>query len=505
MNNTLVIFGASGNLTSLKLVPALFHLFCKNRLPLPFWIVGVSRTPYTDSEWRAKLEKSTRKYLEQRFVPDKWESFSTMIHYFTGDIQQSETFSELNRYLNQFNDLSKKSLCVYYLSILPQLYPETILNLGHAGMTRESGDRQYRIIIEKPFGINRETAESLNRTAHSVFQESQIYRIDHYLGKESVNNLFVLRFANAIFEPLWNRNYIDHIQITANESVTVGQRGGFYDVTGVLRDMFQNHLLQLLTITTMEPPVRFDAKSVRDEKLKVLRSIRPMTPDMIEENTIRGQYIGYREEPQVNPASLTPTFAAVKLYIDNWRWKDVPIYLRSGKEMSCQTTQILIQYKEPPHIIFDKLYQSQNKVPTFVKNPWNVNHLLIQLQPAEGIRLSFLSKVPGTDLLLRNSELVYTFSDHYNEELPEAYQRLLLDVFSGDASLFLRDDEIETAWEIIDPIQQNWDSSKMKNKIFFYSPGSWGPDESENWIRRQNREWFNLCPVLRKNRPLNDG
>ena len=296
-----------------------------------------------------------------------------------------------------------------------------------------------------------------------------------------------MRFANTIFEPTWNRNYIDNIQITANESERVGRRGAFYETAGVLRDMFQNHLLQLLTITTMEPPVRFDAKSVRDEKVKVLRSLRQPGAGELSKSTVFGQYRGYQTEPGVHAGSHCPTFAAIKLYIDNWRWKDVPIYLRSGKAMSCRTTQIVIQYREPPHLIFDDggKYGSRPAA----------NRLLIQIQPSEGIHLGFMSKVPGSEMQLRESELSFRFKEHFGKELPEAYTRLLLDAFIGDSSLFARNDEVEAAWEIIDPLRQ-W-QEEGEHSLYEYDPDSWGPDESDRWMNQQGRQWFDLCPILR--------
>ncbi|MDO4587257.1 MAG: glucose-6-phosphate dehydrogenase [Planctomycetia bacterium] len=513
MINILVIFGASGDLTSRKLIPALFQLFIKKELPEPFFVVGVSRTPMTDQEWRTKLRSTTIEFNATKFDNSSWNQFKKHIYYFPGNIQSLTMFKSLKQFLkdleknatqkrteeeqeeSKFNSSRKGTNCVYYLSIAPKLYADTITHLGNAGMTEESTLLNQpielrKIIIEKPFGTSLSTARELNQRTHQVFREDQVYRIDHYLGKETVNNIFALRFANTIFEPIWNRNYIDHIQITANEAQTVGHRGAFYETAGVLRDMFQNHLLQLLTITTMEPPNRFDAQSVRDEKVKVLRSIRSMTPEYIYNNTIRGQYSHYRDEKGVDPHSNIATFAAIKLYIDNWRWNNVPIYLRSGKGMSCQTTQIVIQYKEPPHSIFRSNRHPDSKIQL------EANRLLIQIQPSEGIKLGFMSKVPGTEMELRNSNLTFSFHDHYSEELPEAYQRLLLDAFSGDASLFARNDEVEAAWEIIDPIQHNWDKTASSEAIHSYPVGFWGPDASEKWMQNQGKQWFNLCPVI---------
>jgi glucose-6-phosphate 1-dehydrogenase len=329
------------------------------------------------------------------------------------------------------------------------------------------------------------SAQHLNEAVHKVFAERQVYRIDHYLGKETVQNMLVLRFANSIFEPVWNRRYIDHVQITAAEEVTVGRRGGYYDKSGVLRDMFQNHLLQLLTVTAMESPARYNADAVRDEKVKVLSAIQPMTPDEVCHDTIRGQYRGYTQEPDVPADSQTATFAVVKLGVQNWRWQGVPFYLRSGKAMSCRTTQIVIQFHEPPHLLF----------PGGPRGIQGGNRLVIQVQPAEGIQLHFQTKIPDAGMKLRQSDLDFSFQREFHGVMPEAYERLLLDAMQGDASLFARADEVETAWEIIDPILKAW-SERRQPPIHIYEPGLWGPEESNAWMQAQGREWFDACPVL---------
>jgi glucose-6-phosphate 1-dehydrogenase len=316
-----------------------------------------------------------------------------------------------------------------------------------------------------------------------VFAESQVYRIDHYLGKETVSNLLVLRFANAIFEPIWNRNFVDHVQITAAEEVTVGHRAGFYESAGVLRDMFQNHLMQLLTLTAMEAPARFDADAVRDEKVKVLRSIRPLKSDEVADRTLRGQYRRYRDEPDVAPDSRTATFGAVTLSVDNWRWQGVPFYLRSGKAMSCRTTQIVIQFRNPPHMMFG----SADRL--------DANRLVIQIQPAEGIQLHFQAKVPDAGMSRRQVDLDFNFREHFADNIPDAYQRLLLDALQGDASLFSRSDEVEAAWKLIDPIQASWDSDAGP-PLEIYEAGEWGPPGAVAWMERQGRQWFDTCPVL---------
>jgi glucose-6-phosphate 1-dehydrogenase len=318
-----------------------------------------------------------------------------------------------------------------------------------------------------------------------VFAEQQVYRIDHYLGKETVQNLLVLRFANSIFEPIWNRNYIDHVQITVAEEVDVGRRAGFYDRTGVIRDMFQNHLLQLLMITAMEAPARFTADFIRDEKVKVLRAVKPMTAQEVARDTIRGQYTGYLQAEGVPPGSQTATFAALKLRVDNWRWNGVPFYLRSGKAMSCRTTQIVIQFRQPPVMIFEGGPRS------FL----DANKLVVQIQPAEGIQLHFETKVPDAGMRLQTTDLDFKFAREFRGAMPDAYQRLLLDAMTGDASLFARSDEVETAWSIIDPILAAWQTPAAP-PLDVYPAGQWGPDSSDRWMREQGREWFDVCPVL---------
>jgi glucose-6-phosphate 1-dehydrogenase len=342
-----------------------------------------------------------------------------------------------------------------------------------------------RIVIEKPFGTDLASSRELNASLHRVFQEQQVYRIDHYLGKETVQNLLVLRFANSIFEPVWNRNYVDHVQITVAEEVVVGRRGGYYDRAGVLRDMFQNHLLQLLMITAMEAPARYDAELVRDEKVKVLQSVRPMSGADFAQDTVRGQYNSYRQEEGVPADSQTATFAALKVKVDNWRWQGVPFYLRSGKAMSCRTTQIVVQFRSPPHLLFGSHGHRE----------LDANRLVIQIQPAEGIQLHFQTKVPDAGMKMRMTDLDFRFDREFSRSPPDAYQRLLLDAVAGDASLFARSDEVELAWGIIDPILEAW-ASPAAPPLQLYPEQEWGPRCSVDWMRSQGREWFDVCPVL---------
>ena len=483
MSLTLVIFGASGDLTSRKLVPALYHLFAKQRLPEGTKIVGFSRTRFSDDAWRDALAKSTAQFSGQRFEQSVWDRFAKALYYQPGDIGQAGDFDALHKRLGEL-DGARGVTRVYYLATAPQFYEPAVGRMGDCGLADEvHGPR--RIVIEKPFGSDARSAHRLNDAVRRVFHEDQVYRIDHYLGKETVQNILVLRFANSIFEPIWNRNYIDNVQITVAEEVTVGRRGSFYDQTGVLRDMFQGHLLQLLMTTAMEAPVRYDAEAVRDEKVKVLRAIAPLDPTAVARATLRGQYRGYRDTPGVAADSQTATFAAVKLAIDNWRWQGVPFYLRSGKSMSCRTTQIVIQFRSPPTMVFG----------AGASRVCDANKLVIQIQPAEGIQLLFQSKVPDAGMKLRQSELDFSFQKEFTGVMPDAYERLLLDVFQGDASLFARADEVELAWGIIDPIVEAWHASGQP-PLEIYEPGQWGPAGAGAWMEGQCREWFDVCPVI---------
>ena len=483
MSNTIVIFGASGDLTSRKLVPALYELHRKGRLPPETRVVGCSRTVFTHDQWRAHLAASTAQFAGKAFDPAAWETFAPAVFYHPGDIGRSEGFAPLAAMLDEL-EAGQPATRVYYLAVAPQFYEPAIEHLGAAGLADQTrGPR--RVVVEKPFGTDLQSGRRLNAALHRVFPEDTVYRIDHYLGKETVQNVLVFRFANTIFEPIWNRNYIDNVQITAAESGTVGHRAGYYESAGVMRDMFQNHLMQLLALTAMEAPVRFEAGAVRDEKVKVLGSIRPMRREDVFQDTIRGQYRTYRDEPGVSASSETATFAAVKLQVDNWRWQGVPFYLRSGKAMSCQTTQIVIQFRQPPHLMFD----------VGPRTAYEGNRLVIQIQPAEGIQLHFHTKVPDAGMQLRLTDLSFRFQDRFSGAMPEAYQRLLLDVLQGDASLFSRADEVELAWGIVDPILAAWASPGWP-LLELYEVGGWGPPNASEWMCRQNREWFDMCPVL---------
>jgi glucose-6-phosphate 1-dehydrogenase len=483
MPHTFVIFGASGDLTQRKLIPALYRLFRKGRLPSQTRIVGFSRTQYTSESWRGYLADSARTHLGDDFESAVWDQFSRNIYYCPGDIGRAEDFVRLTEHLKEIEH-ADQSARIYYLATSPEFYEQAVAQLGRSGLADEQAGPR-RVIIEKPFGTDLESARHLNNEIHRVFQERQVYRIDHYLGKETVQNILVLRMANAIFEPIWNRNYIDHVQFTVAEEVDVGRRAGYYDSAGVIRDMFQNHLLQLMTIIAMEAPVRYEADAIRSEKVKVLQGVRPLCGEAVHQDTMRGQYRGYSSLAGVRPGSKTATFAAVKLNIDNWRWKGVPFYLRSGKAMSCRTTQIVVWFHEPPHMLF----------PNAMQGPAVSNRLVIQVQPAEGIQLHFQTKVPDAGMKLRQTDLEFRFSREFRGTMPEAYERLLLDALEGDASLFARADEVEAAWAICDPILDEWQRSD-KPSLYIYEPGLWGPAASTDWMAAQGREWFDICPVL---------
>jgi glucose-6-phosphate 1-dehydrogenase len=476
MPHTLVIFGR-------KLIPALYLLHQKGRLPKETRILGVARTRFTHDAWRDELAASTQQFIPKQFDSAAWQAFAASVFYHPGDIDKPDDFHALARLLAEL-EAGQSTTRLYYLATAPSLYATAIANLGAAGLADEMHGVR-RVVIEKPFGTDLKSAQELNRATHLVFAEKQVYRIDHYLGKETVQNILVLRFANSIFEPIWNRRYIDHVQITVAEEVDVGRRAGYYDTAGVTRDMFQNHLLQLAMITAMEAPARYTAEYVRDEKLKVLRAVKPLTGADFARDTIRGQYEGYQQAQGVAPGSQTATFAAIKLHIDNWRWQGVPFYLRSGKAMSCRTSQIVIQFRPPPIMMFSdgpRMHHEPNK-------------LVIQIQPDEGIQLHFQSKVPDAGMKLDSTTLDFKFAREFAGLMPDAYQRLLLDALNGDASLFSRSDEVECAWSIIDPIIAAW-RSPAAPPLEIYPKGQWGPASSDEWMRAQGRRWFDVCPVL---------
>jgi len=474
-NTSIVIFGASGDLTQRKLLPSLFNLFRKERMPKVFRIIGFGGTAFTDEQFCGHLLEGAKKFANFEFTEEEWEPFANNLCYIQGKYGEKGDFQKLAERLSQLEGGATNRL--YYMALPPNLFPTIIENLSATGQLNEAGGWR-RVILEKPFGTDLASAVKLNEQVHRALHENQIYRIDHYLGKETVQNILFTRFANTIYEPIWNRNYIDHIQITVAEEVGLEHRAGFYDSVGVLRDMFQNHLLQLLTLVAMEPPASFSASHLRNEKVKVLSAIKPMTPEEVLLNTVRGQYKGYRAEPEVKPNSSTPTFAALRLFVNNWRWQGVPFYLRSGKHLAEKKSQIIIQFKEPPLAMFPMQTMKQNM-------------LVLYLQPDEGVHLRFEAKAPDTVAETRSVDMEFHYSEAFGQTaIPEAYERLLLDALQGDASLFTRADEVETAWSLIDPILQTWETHQTP-PLAGYRPGSWGPAEADMLLARDGRRWLN--------------
>lgn len=452
-------------------------------MPENWRIVGVSRSKISDEEFRARLKAGVEEFTPEKFLESEWEKFAPKIGYQPGDLGKIDDFRALDQRLTEAERSGTGTVDrLYYLAIAPRLYPTAILNLGAADMVDERNGWR-RVVIEKPFGRDLQSAKALNETVHQVLDERQIYRIDHYLGKETVQNILVFRFANSLFEPVWNRNYIDHVQITAAETVDVGHRAAYYDGVGVIRDMVQNHMLQLLSLVAIEPPASFDADALRNEKVKLFSSIRPIDPDEVNEYTVRGQYRGYSQASGVSADSQTATFAAIQFYIDNWRWQGVPFYLRSGKALASKATTISIFFRRPPHLMFP--------MPPNAK--LGANELSICVQPDEGIHFSFQAKVPDTLAEMRSVDMTFSYQESFGElRIPEAYERLLLDSLKGDASLFTRGDAIELAWGLVDNISMGWERSS-RSTLYSYEPGSWGPKEADELIDHDGFCWSLGC------------
>lgn len=485
----MVVFGASGDLAKRKLIPALYNLAREHLMPKEFAVVGFARRGMSHEEFREKITHDIKEFATSPVDPDLWNWFVQRLYYLPGDVQDANAYQKLQRLLVEVDkERGTQGNYLYYLATEPDFFSQIIQQLSSAGLTREENNCWRKVIIEKPFGHDIESARALNREIKEVLKESQIYRIDHYLGKETVQNIMVFRFANGIFEPIWNRRYIDHVQITVAEDLGVGPRGGFYDKAGALRDMVPNHMFQLVTLTAMEPPISFEADAVRDEQVKILRAIQTLSPEEVLQYTVRGQYgdgtIGgkqvpaYRSEPNVPPDSATETFVALKLYIDNWRWANVPFYLRTGKRLPCRVTEVAIQFKRAPFVLFRKTNVGMLKP----------NLLVLHIQPDEGISLNFGAKVPGPLVRLGTVDMKFQYKDYFGSTPSTGYERLLYDCMLGDATLFQRNDMIETGWSVVSPIQDVWKALPHR-KFPNYAAGTWGPREADDLMARDGREW----------------
>jgi glucose-6-phosphate 1-dehydrogenase len=487
----MVIFGASGDLTKRKLIPAIFDLAREGLLPAGFAIVGAARTEMSDAGFRSYLHEAMKEFGHLRDSESTlWESFASGLYYHTMDPGKADQYGELRKRIRLLDtERNTNGNFLFYLSTPPGLYQPIVHHLGSGKLNKPASENSWvRIIIEKPFGIDLKSARELNKSVLEVFEENQVYRIDHYLGKETVQNLLVFRFANGIFEPIWNRNYVDHVQITAAETVGVESRGGYYEEAGAMRDMIQNHMLQLLAHTAMEPPVLFDAQQVRDEKQKVFQAIRPISPDDVHRFTVRGRYAagtlggkqvtGYLEEKGVSKKSETETYVAIKFLIDNWRWAGIPFYVRSGKRLPKRVTEIAVQFKKTPHRLFR----------TMSSDHIDQNNIVIRIQPDEGISLKFSSKIPGSSMRMRPVTMDFRYGSSFGGHLADAYTRLILDCMSGDATLYARGDSVDVAWQLITPIHEGWKDNK-ESRVYDYAAGTWGPKEADEMIAADGKRW----------------
>lgn len=491
-NCVMVIFGASGDLTHRKLIPALYNLAVDGLLPRNFAVVGFARKPKTNESFREEQLETVKEHSRTKLEDNgKWAQFASMLHYCQGDYSTPEDYEKLDAVLSQIDtDHGTEGNRLFYIATPPEVYPTITEHIGTSAMGRPAGPGTWsRVIIEKPFGRDLKSARSLNEHVHKYFNEDQLYRIDHYLGKETVQNILVFRFANGIFEPIWNRRYVDSVQITVAEEIGIETRGAYYESAGVIRDIVQNHLLQLLALTAMEPPSEFSADSVRNEKVKVLKAIRVDTSNG--DGTVRGQYgpgkvggqlvPGYVQEAGVAVDSTTETWLAMKFFVDNWRWAGVPWYIRSGKRMPKRVTEIAIQFKMPPLMLFSRA----------TARDIEPNELVLNIQPDEGISLRFGSKVPGSGENIQPVKMDFSYSSSFNKAAPEAYERLLLDCMLGDSTLFTRSDEVEAQWQIINPVIEGWQGPNASS-VDMYRAGTPGPKESDDFIRKDKREWRRL-------------
>jgi len=487
----LVVFGGSGDLAHRKIIPALYNLELNNMLPQGFAMLGVSRTRFSDEEYRREMRKAVDEFSRTQPVDDAvWESFAQRLHYEAGSTTELETFERVGRRLEQLDEgFGTAGNRVFYLSTIPRLFPEIVRGTGESAI----GGRRYRggssrIVVEKPFGHDLASALELADLVNDVFREQDVFRIDHYLGKESVQNIIALRFANGIFEPVWNHRYVDHVQLTVAESLGIEHRGNFYETAGAIRDIIQNHALQILALVAMEPPASFEPEDVRNEKAKVLKAVHRLAPEEVDRDVVRGQYDAgwingvevppYRGEPDVAPDSVIETFVACRLSVGNWRWAGTPFYLRTGKRLPKRATEVAVQFKSAPHLPFGEAAQ----------DGLEPNALVLRIQPDEGITLKFGAKVPGPSLAVRSVNMDFAYGTSFADDLPDAYERLLLDVMLGDPTLFPRRDEVEQAWQITQPILDRW--AQVPPEDFpNYEAGSWGPAAADELIARDGRRW----------------